>query len=161
MIELLEVPGIDEGVPATTKEEPMDPLLVDRPIPRNPVQQGQIYLPFWYSAEEPLHLVVYETFGRPVRYLDSPDNTVLDHYRNLIGRIVVKRIPKKIIVGESYSFDVSYSIHSVRDSYWLTRPPGTAFVRSIPITQFECLMKPGFPEELRSALLMVVEEELA
>lgn len=140
----------------------VDVLDIERPNPPNPVQLGQIYLPMWYTPDLPLHLVVYETFGKPIRYFDNLQAIALEHFRNSVDRnVLVKTLARKVVVGESYSFNVSYSITPVRDSYWLTRPAGSSIHRSFPIVQMESILRAGIPEELRSALLLVAEAELA
>lgn len=110
-----------------------------------------------YSMDTTLRLVVLETYGRPIRYFESGDDPLLCHYTSYVTG-PEKKIEKKIIIGESYIFTVSYCIGSIRDSYWLNRPEARTV--SIPLTQMESLLKPGFPEELRAAVLLVAEEEL-
>lgn len=125
---------------------------------------GNIFLPMFLLKDSTLHVVVLKTYGRGVRYFNSPRDPLLQQYNVRVGKALVKQAAP-VVVAEAFTWNVSYSIGTINDPYYLntgvrTHYPHHDFI-SLPVTKVESLFGLNAPLEFKAAVLNVAFKELA
>ena len=120
-----------------------------------------IFLPFYYDSKS-LHLLVLETFDKPIRYFTDPENPFLKIYHQFDTESSVKNLPD-IILDERFSWTASYKMTKVTDSVskfydYLKYNPA---LKTLTITKLEDLYNIEMPAELRLAIFSTIMAEVA
>ena len=109
-----------------------------------------IFLPFYHNGNA-IHLITLETFGRPIRYFNDPEDPLLRPYWKVAAKSGAK-IEDGIKIDERASFDIEYNFARINDDWYIKTDEALAVHT---LSSLDDLFEANMPAELLLAVLRI------